>query len=82
MIKEGDLLVCKQDFVFNNYTYIIENRAYEIKEIHEDGIANALISDLWIIFTLEKYYTSYYIWDYFYNPAELRDKRIDEILND
>ena len=79
MIKVGEFLVCKKDYTFERFTYFVKDRPYEIKVKYGSTIS---VSDIGILFCLDESNECAYVWDWFYTPAEFRDKQINSILSD
>ena len=78
MIKVGDFLVCKEDYIFEDYTYLIKDRPYKVESRYLSTIS--VSAGIW--FCLDERKMGAYVWDWFYMPAEWRDRQIDKILED
>ena len=79
MIKEGDYLVCKKNFIINNKIYLEKGKTCKILS---SGPNNILTSHLCLWFNLQPSNHGFYIWDYFYTLAEWREQQINSILED
>ena len=81
MFKVGDKLLCKK---IVKHIHIKETKYYTITKISYDSV---LIDDWWFnknynFYSFGSYIKkSYYVWDYFYTPQELRKLKLKQ-LND
>ena len=83
--KIGDLLLCKKDFLVFE-----KGRFYKVKEIKIHGSQYGKKSTIsfenetYLLWYNNDFLTNldYYVWEYFYTTAELREIQIDSILND
>ena len=84
MVESGQKLVCKITSIFYSpWKILIEkNAVYTILSVDEGTITIILTDNQWYDFSFTKKKYKDYIWDFFYSPAEWRDKQIDSILND
>lgn len=75
-------LLCKKEHKYGGVIHLILGNVYEITELKHTMYHFYTKTETGdnMPFSLNKKW--YYIWDYFIHPAELRDKRINEILED
>lgn len=89
MIKIGDKLLCKRNlnalggnFEVGNYynVHLIDNNKFYLSnyKIYDPIIKYSNVFGLWFVIEDDNIYR-YVIWDYFYNPIELRKRKIKEI---
>ncbi len=92
MIEIGKKLVCKKSSVLHDPWPIIikKGEVYVITDITNISIIINIVSprngniiyDNYYSFSKNRGKYKDYIWDFFYSPAEWRDKQINSILND
>jgi len=90
-IKVGDYLLCKEDFRPSTIVseQLEKDKLYQVKKISKVG-EHEVIYFYDIIFCLwyknDHFFSTegekWYIWKYFYTPAELRQKQIDSVINE
>lgn len=82
-MKVGDKLLCKNNYVNNDnlILYYDINNYYKITEICDDFVKietkniNAAMKAIFYI----NYADSFYIWDWFYKPTEIRQLKLNSI---
>lgn len=91
-IKIGDYLLCKEDFYYNGKLTFEKDKYYQINDINRhdnDNVTVQLESThykmlFWYkndMITKDSKYKKWYVWTYFYTPAELRQKQIDSVID-
>lgn len=91
-IKIGDSLLCKEDFYNKEELIFKKDKCYQINDIEDiyirtDEASTVVIkldsTRLWYkhIRITENHIKKWYVWTYFYTPAELRQKQIDSIID-
>jgi hypothetical protein len=90
MNNVGDFLLCKEDFYDYNEVFFQKGNYYEI--INFKKLCCSIIINLDSPYDGGLWYEhnnhndvgfeKYYVWNYFYSPAEIREMRINQILED
>ena len=91
MLEIGQKLVCKKTAVLHDPWPIVlkEGDCYEVVDINNASFILNIISvrnagtklyDNFVSFNKTKGKYKTYIWNYFYTPAEWRDKQLESIL--
>ena len=77
MNKVGDLLLCKESFCFDGEFQFEKGKLYQINRL--DDLSGAIA-----VYFKDAPYGLWYksIWTFFYTTAELRDLRINQILDE
>jgi len=89
--KEGDKLVCKKSFISTPVAYH-KDCEYEVASIHRKGSTNIFMRETFVNMKYEKYETHIfttknrskinypYLWEYFYKKNELREDKLNKLL--
>lgn len=95
-IKIGDYLLCKEDFYIRGELTFEKDKCYQIYdiEVHNSNNITVELESTNITVELESTHFWYktdlikhpeclkwYVWTYFYTPAESRQKQIDSVIN-
>lgn len=89
-MNKGDLLLCKESFYFDGELIYESGKTYEIDNFEKrpDGTVIHFKNSHWAFWYVNnnlkhnnRYFT-WYVWTYFYTPAELRELKINSILDD
>ena len=84
MNNVGDILLCKETFNYNGVLHLEEGKLYQINYFEKRGedIIVYFVETLQPLWYKHKYNKTYSIWNFFYTTAELRDLKINQILED